>query len=143
MRIRAASAGLLVAFGVLAGGINGPESRAEEKKEVFVPPAEVKKLVEKSLHGVEGKQVTIYHATLRPGLVGGKHYHTGPVYVYVLEGAFTIDEPGKPRQTFQAGELYEEPIGTPMQARNLSASETKILVFQVSGPGEPLMYKAD
>ncbi|MGH7331685.1 MAG: cupin domain-containing protein [Candidatus Rokuibacteriota bacterium] len=143
MKIFAAGAGLLVTCGILAGGINRQVPHAEEKKEVFVPPAEVKKLLEKPLPGVEGKQVTIYHATLRPGLVGGKHYHTGPVYVYVLEGAFTIDEPGKPRQTFQPGELYEEPIGTPMQARNLSTSETKILVFQVGGHGEPLMYKAD
>lgn len=64
--------------------------------------------------------------------------------MYVLEGDFTIDEPGKPRRTFKPGELYEEPIGTPMQARNLSVSQTsRILVIQVSKPGEPLMYKAD
>jgi quercetin dioxygenase-like cupin family protein len=143
MKKSAARAGLVVAFGILAASVSGQGLRAAEKKEVFVPPAEVKKLVEKPLPGVEGKQVTIYHATLGPGLVAGKHYHTGPVYVYVLQGAFTIDEPGKPRRTFQAGELYEEPIGTPMQARNLSTSETKILVIQVSGRGEPLMYKAE
>jgi quercetin dioxygenase-like cupin family protein len=76
--------------------------------------------------------------------VGGRHYHTGPVYVYVLEGRFTVDEQGKPRQTFTAGQLYEEPIGTPMQARNISASEPlKVLLFQVHGHGEPLAYKAE
>jgi quercetin dioxygenase-like cupin family protein len=62
----------------------------------------------------------------------------------VLEGAFTIDEGGKPRRTFRAGEIYEEPIGTPMQARNLSADRpTRILVVQVTKPGEPMMYRAD
>jgi quercetin dioxygenase-like cupin family protein len=76
--------------------------------------------------------------------VGGKHYHTGPVYVYVLEGSFTVDEQGKPRQTFTAGQLYEEPIGTPMQARNISTSEQlTILLFQVHIPGEPLAYRVE
>jgi quercetin dioxygenase-like cupin family protein len=71
-------------------------------------------------------------------------YHTGPVYVYVLEGAFTIDEQGKERRTFKPGELYKEPIGAPMQARNLSASKPlKLLVFQVTPEGEPLMVKAE
>ena len=36
-------------------------------------------------------------------------------------------------------ELYQEPIGTKMQARNLSATETtKIIVFQVSDEGKPM-----
>ena len=88
--------------------------------------------------------MTIDRYTLAPGYVGGRHYHTGPVTVYVLEGAFTIDEEGKTRRTFQAGEVYEEPIGTPMQARNLSTSQqTKILVVQMNKPGEPLMLQAD
>jgi quercetin dioxygenase-like cupin family protein len=64
--------------------------------------------------------------------------------VYVLEGSFTIDEPGKPRRTFKPGQVYEEPIGTPMQAFNVSTSETtRILVIQVNNQGEPMMYKAE
>jgi quercetin dioxygenase-like cupin family protein len=88
--------------------------------------------------------VTIDRYTLSTGYVGGRHYHSGPVTVYVLEGAFTIDEDGKPRRTFRAGVTYEEPVGTPMQARNLSAGEpTQILVVQATKPGEPMMYRAD
>ena len=128
----------------LAVAINGPALHAAEKKEVYVSSAEQKTLLEKPLPGVEGKQMTIIHATVPPGWIGGKHHHTGPVYVYVLDGSFTIEEAGKARQTFKAGELYEEPIGTPMQARNMSASEPlRFLVIQVSRPGEPLMYKAE
>jgi hypothetical protein len=84
------------------------------------------------------------YAAEKPGWVGGKHYHTGPVYVYILEGSFATDEQGKERQTLKAGELYREPIGTPMQARNPNPSEPlKILVFQVGPKGEPLMIKVD
>ncbi len=82
-------------------------------------------------------------ATLPPGWVGGRHCHSGPVYVSVLEGSFTIEEQGKPRETFKADDLYEEPVGTPMQARNMNTSEAvKLLVVQVNSHGEPLMYKA-
>ena len=85
--------------------------------------ADLKTWCDKPLHGVDGKHVTIVHGSFPAGWVGGRHYHTGPVYVYVLDGSFTVDEQGKPRQTFTAGQLYEEPIGTPMQARNISTSE--------------------
>jgi quercetin dioxygenase-like cupin family protein len=135
--------GVVLALGT-AIGIGSQALYAADKKEVYVPPAETKKLVDKPLATVNGKQFTIMHATLKPGFVGGKHYHTGPVFVYVLEGVFTIDEPGKPRQTFKAGQVYEEPIGTPMQAFNVSTSETtRILVIQVNNQGEPMMYKSD
>ena len=116
-----------------------------DHKEVYVSPgADKKTLFDEPLRGVEGQQVTIDHYSLPPAWIGGKHYHTGPVYVYVLEGVLTVDEQGKPRQTFKAGELYPEPVGTPMQTRNLSTSNPmKLLVIQVTPKGEPLMYKAE
>jgi hypothetical protein len=55
-----------------------------------------------------------------------------------------MDEHGKERHTYQTGEIYREPIGTPMQARNLNASAPlKLLVIQVTPKGEELMYKVD
>ncbi|MCZ6873981.1 MAG: cupin domain-containing protein, partial [bacterium] len=74
--------------------------------------------------------------------VGGKHFHPGPVFVYILEGELTVDtEEG--RQTFKAGEVYEEPTGRVMQGRNLStANPLKLVVFQVGDKGKPMMIKA-
>jgi len=47
-------------------------------------------------------------------------------------------------QTFEAGQLYEEPIGNSMQAFSKSADEaTELLVFQVQNEGEPLMYQVE
>ena len=116
-----------------------------DHKEVYVSPgADKKTLFDNPLRGLEGQQVTIDHYSLPPAWTGGRHYHTGPVYVYVLEGVLTVDEQGKSRQTFKAGELYPEPIGIPMQTRNLSTSDPmKLLVIQVTPKGEPLMYKAE
>ena len=137
-------AGFIVAGGCLAA-VAGQQTYAAEKKEVYVSPrADKKTLVDESLPGVEGQQIVIDHYTFPPGWIGGKHYHTGPVYVYVLEGSFTIDEQGKERRTYKPGEVYREPIGTPMQARNVNASEPlKILVVQIGRKGEPAMIKAD
>ena len=101
-------------------------------------------LVEKPLSGVDGKIVSINHFKFPTEYVGGKHYHSGPTYVYVLKGTLTIEEEGKPTQTFEAGQLYEEPIGNPMQGFNKSADEpTELLVIQVQNEGEPLMYQAE
>ena len=133
-----------IAMTVTGGQVLYAAEKAE-KKEAYIPPgADKKVLVNEPLPGLEGQQVTIDQYSFPPGWVGGKHYHTGPVYVYVLEGSFTIDEQGKERQTFRPGDLYKEPIGTPMQARNLNASEAlKLLVVQITPEGEAPMYKVD
>jgi quercetin dioxygenase-like cupin family protein len=121
-----------------------PAVHAQEKKEVYVTPnADKKSLVNEPLAGVQDRQLTIDEYVLPAGWVGGKHYHVGPVYVYVLDGLFLMDEQGKPRQTFKPGDVYVEPVGIPMQASNPSTSaRTKILVIQITPKGEPLMYKA-
>jgi quercetin dioxygenase-like cupin family protein len=117
---------------------------AQEKKEEYVTKAERNILVEKPLPGAEGKMISINHFKLPTEYVGGRHYHSGPTYVYVLKGTFTVEEEGRPAQTFEAGQLYEEPIGNPMQAFNKSADEPiELLVIQVQNEGEPLMYQAD
>ena len=136
---------LVVGGGMLTLTDGQPSHAAEKKKDVYVSPgADKKALINEPLHGVEGQQVTIDHYTFPPGWVGGRHYHTGPVYVYVLEGSLSMDEQGKERRTLEPGDLYREPIGTPMQARNLNAAEPlKALVIQVTRKGEPLMIKAD
>lgn len=116
----------------------------QKTKEEYKSTAEIKTLVQKPVPGVDGKQLTILHVSAPPEWVGGKHYHAGPVYVYVLKGPFTVDEEGKGTQVFETGQVYEEPIGEPMQAKNTNAGEPmEMLVVQISDEGEPLMYKAE
>jgi quercetin dioxygenase-like cupin family protein len=132
----------------LAGGlgvalVGGAYFATAQTKEVYVSSAVKKALFDKPLHGVDTQQVTIDEYSLPAGWVGGRHYHTGPVYVYVLEGSFAVDEDGKPSQTFTVGDLYSEPIGVPMKARNTSATgPARLLVMQVTPKGEPLSFKA-
>jgi quercetin dioxygenase-like cupin family protein len=131
-------------FGLTAAMVATLGVNAEETKEAYVSKAERTILLEKPLAGLKGKMISINRFKLPAGFVGGNHYHSGPVYVYIQKGTFEVEEEGGLVKTFEAGELYEEPIGTPMQAFNKSADEpTEILVIQVHDEGEPLMYKAE
>ncbi len=109
----------------------------------YKPKAEVTKLLRVPLAGVEGKEVIIIHLSLPAGFVGGKHFHPGPVFVYVLEGELTI-ETDAGIETISAGQVYREELRQTMVGKNLSTTDaTKIVVFQVGDEGKPMMIKAE
>ena len=124
-------------------GIAGIQSA--HAQEEFVSKAKATKLVVTPLAGVEGKEVHIVHFSAPPGFVGGKHAHPGPAFVYILEGQLTIEVVGREPVTLGPGDVYEEPVGNQtMQAFNKSATHgVKVLVFQISDQGQPLMVKVE
>ena len=129
---------LAVAVAVGSFGIQSVRAANHEYK----PKAKVTGLIQEALPGVAGKTVIIKHFELPPGHVGGKHLHPGPVYVYILEGALTIETEGRTR-TVSAGDLYKEPLSRVMQARNSSTNDgVKFVIFQVGDEGKPMMIKA-
>jgi quercetin dioxygenase-like cupin family protein len=107
----------------------------------YVSKANVKTLYKAPLQGVDGKEMVVKHFAIPPKFVGGKHMHPGPVFVYVLEGEFTV-ELADGTKTFKAGELYPEGINAAMIAKNLSGTDDlELLVFQVGDIGKPMMIK--
>lgn len=109
--------------------------------EEYIPKARAKTLYKAPLQGVQGKEVIVKHFSLSPKFVGGKHMHPGPVFVYVLEGEFTV-ETASGSKTYKAGELYPEEINAAMVGRNLSGTDDlELLVFQVGEIGKPMMIK--
>jgi quercetin dioxygenase-like cupin family protein len=101
-------------------------------------------LMQDGLHAVPGKQAHLLRIEYPAGWIGRRHYHTGDVFLYVLEGRFSVDVDGKERATIGPGEVYHEAVKVEMQARNASASEpTKILLFQIGNPGERLTVITD
>lgn len=143
MRRSAIAITVLVAGGLLMPGFGNRSGFAAEKRVEYKSPGSIKKILLKGpVHGLKDEQVTFLHVTFPPGWVGGQHYHTGPVYVYVLKGEFVVHEKGKEPQRITAGQLYHEPVGNPMEARNASTSEpTEALVMQLGHNGEPLMVQ--
>ncbi len=113
-----------------------------DAQKAYVPKAKATSLHRAPLPGVAGKEVIIKHFSFGPGFVGGRHSHTGPVYVYVLEGTLTaVTKSGT--ETYKAGQLYPEPLNNVMQAKNVSGSDDlKIVVFQVGDIGKSMMIKA-
>ena len=130
--------------GAIAIGATGIQGLHAEEQEEYKPKAEVTTLLQAPLEGMEGKEVIIKHLAIPPGFVGGRHFHPGPVFVYVLEGSLTLEMEGDAPRTINAGELFQEPLQGVMQARNLSTTDwAKIVVFQVGDAGNPMMIKAD
>ena len=132
--------GLCVALaGVMSlGAAFGADVQAAEYK----LKVETKSLYESALTGVDGKTVIIKHFTVPPGFVSAKHFHPGDVFVYVLEGALTV-ETEKGTATVRAGELYPEVPRLVMRGKNASTSvPAKFVVFQVGDTGKPMMVKA-
>ncbi len=133
--------GLTVAAAVALGSFAIQSAVGAEKE--YKSKAQATELIQEPLPGVAGKKVIIKHFALPPGHVGGKHFHPGPVYVYVLEGTLNIETEGEGTRTISAGRLYKEPLGRTMRARNLSTNDwVKIVVFQVGDEGKPMMIKA-
>lgn len=114
-----------------------------EAQQEYVPKVNVQTLHQGELPGIDGKEMTVKHLAIPPGYIGGKHMHTGPVFVYVLEGVLTVEtESGT--ASYGVGELYLEPLGAVMKGRNLSASDDlEILVFQVGDIGKSMMVKVE
>ena len=105
--------------------------------------AEQQAVLTSDLVSVPGKEGTVLRVELPVGWVGGWHYHTGDVFVYVVSGEFVVDVEGQGRKQFRPGDVYHEAVNTTMQARNPSAKQrTTLILFQVGGKGEPLMLVA-
>ena len=103
-------------------------------------PAETVTLLLKTpLDGVEGKEVNIVHVDVPPGFVTAKHYHPGQLFIYVLEGAVTIEMEGIKSVKLGPGDVLEEPKNQPMVGKNLSSTHgAKLVVFQIGDKGKPL-----
>ena len=100
----------LVVMAVVAVAASGLQD-ADAVEQEYKPKVKEVSLLKAPLAGVKGKEVIIKHFEFPPGYVGGKHSHSGPVFVYVLEGELTIDtdrvwhtSEGAARQTIKAGE---------------------------------------
>lgn len=132
----------LISQALIATAVLGITCINTAQAEEYVSKAKAKTLHQAPLPGVQGKEVIIKHYTLPPKYVGGRHYHPGPVYVYILKGEFSVrTENGT--KTYKAGELYPEPLNKPMQARNVSTSDDiELVVFQIGDIGKPMMIKA-
>ena len=133
----------VLAAAMVVGMATNQNLRADEpqnkaSKETITP------LLKAAVDGVDGKEVVIVHLSAPPGFATAKHFHPGQVFVYVLEGAVTIEIEGDAPLKLGPGDVFQETPGRPMVGRNLSSTHgLKLVVFQVGDTGKPLMVKAE
>lgn len=102
--------------------------------------AKTRPVLKTELQGTEGMEANIVEFEVGPGWVTERHTHPGHVFVYVTEGAVTIDVEGMEPQTVSAGEAIYELPDRPMIGRTAKTADgAKFTVFQIGPVGEPLM----
>ena len=89
--------------------------------------------------GIEGKEGIVALAEIAPGTVGGKHYHPGHEFVYVLDGSLILEIEGKPPVTYKAGDTWYLSPKQVHYSKNVSTTAPfKVLAFTIVGKGQPL-----
>ena len=103
------------------------------------PKAKTTVLLEQKLEGLPGFSVQVVLVEGPPGWVGGRHYHPGHVFIYMLEGTYQLNFEDLTSRTVKAGEVFYEAPNSIMRSRNGSSTEwVRDVVFQILRDGQPV-----
>lgn len=120
----------LTAAAALVCAIGG--AQAQEK-------AQIADVLKTALSVSAAQEVNVRRYDVPPGWATPKHYHTGHMFLYVVEGIGTMETEGQTR-TARSGEVLHQFPEKTMVMRNASASERlKFVVFQVGATGAPMV----
>jgi quercetin dioxygenase-like cupin family protein len=141
LRVRIAaivSALLLSVTSACAQNETKPDS-AKGAQDTIITPLMSKEFA--NIPGKEGMMLTIEYA---PGASTPPHRHNAHVFVYVLEGAITMQCHGADPVTLTAGQtFYESPNDVHMVSKNASSTKpAKFLVHLVKDKGVPPVLPA-
>lgn len=103
------------------------------------PPAKVTPIMTRDLEGIAGKEMLVLMVEYPPGGVSQPHRHNASVFVYVLEGAVTMQVQGSAPVTLKPGDtFFEAPGDVHVTSANASSSvPAKFLVYMVKDKGAP------
>jgi quercetin dioxygenase-like cupin family protein len=92
------------------------------------------------LEGVPGKEIVVFIADLAPAAVGSKHYHPGPEFFYVLEGALAHEPEGGSPHMMKAAAFGSNPNKGIHLIRNPSMTDrARAIDFLVAEKGQPIV----
>ena len=86
-------------------------------------------------------QIVAVLAEVAPGGQVGRHMHPNPLFVYIVEGALTIEMEGHGAHTFSAGEGLAEVVNTWHNGRNLGDTPVKFLIVFAAQNGTPTIIR--
>ena len=137
--------GIALLAAITVSGLNIKAANAQSNQPGSPPKAleePIKRTVlfRGDLEGVQGKEIIIFIAELAPGAVGSKHYHPGPEFFYVLEGALAHEPEGFSPHMMKAGEFGSNANKSVHIIKNPSTTErAKAIDFLVAEKGQPLV----
>lgn len=124
--------------GAQTGSTKGTQVAQAAEKKLKSPKAKTTVLLEQKLEGMPGFKVVMILLEGPPGWVGGRHFHPGSVFGYIMEGTYQINPEGLNPRTVQQGGTFYEPPNTVMRAQNGSETEPqRSVVFQIVREGQP------
>jgi quercetin dioxygenase-like cupin family protein len=116
-----------VALVLAAGG-----APAQEK-------AQITDILKTALSVPSAQEVNVRNYDVPPGWATPMHYHTGHMFLYVVQGTGTMETEGEAR-TARSGEVLNQLPEKTMVMRNASATERlRFVVFQVGATGAPMV----
>ena len=86
-------------------------------------------------------QLVAVLAEVAPGGQVGRHLHPNPLFVYILEGALTIEMEGHGTHTFSAGEGLAEVVNIWHNGRNLGDTPVRFLIVFAAQEGTPTIIR--
>jgi quercetin dioxygenase-like cupin family protein len=87
---------------------------------------------------IPGREAVMATVDLPPGSAEVRHTHPAEVYVFVQEGAISLETEGKPTATFKAGDVFYIAPGRIHQAANKGNVPARLAVVFVAEKGKPL-----
>jgi len=123
----------------IAAGLLGVRDSASAGDSIAAGSPTVAALMTRDLAGVPNKEASMITVTYLPGGASLAHRHDAQVFVYVLEGAMTMQVDGAAPVTVGPGQtFYEGPHDVHRVSANASQTEpAKILVFMIKEKGKP------
>jgi quercetin dioxygenase-like cupin family protein len=90
-------------------------------------------------HG--GDQFTAVLGEIAPGGQAGRHMHTVPLLVYILEGSLSIEMEGHETHVVSAGEAFTEVVNTWHNGRNLGSTPARFVIVFAGQDGTPITVR--
>jgi quercetin dioxygenase-like cupin family protein len=129
---------IAVSFVVAAATLSFPPCMVAGDTASFASPTVVE-LMTRELAGVPNKEALMMTVKYLPSGASLPHRHDAQVFVYVLEGAMTMQVDGSAPVTLKPGQVfYEGPSDIHRISANASqTAAAKILVFMIKDKGKP------
>jgi quercetin dioxygenase-like cupin family protein len=119
---------VLAVIGIAAGMVLNAQQAPVVKRTILM----------KQDMSIPDREAVMALVELPPGAAEGRHTHPAEVYVFVQEGAISLENEGSPTVTMKAGDVFHISPGKVHQATNNGSVTARLCAVFVAEKGKPL-----